>query len=118
MKSTKLLTLIAFATILVFAGCKEDTFEEIIGECPIVLVTNPEDEAIDVPRDQIITVAFNKQMNPSTITNESITLQSPAEQVSGVGTYSGETATFLPSAILMKNTKFTNTVIIDIISKK
>lgn len=110
MKSTKLLSLIAFAIIVMFAGCKKDTFEEIIGECPIVVATNPEDEDVNVPLEETITVTFNKEMNPSTINNASIILQSSLGQVPGIVTYDGETATFNPTELLAYNTIYTGIV--------
>jgi hypothetical protein len=110
MKSRKLLASVAIATLVLFAGCKKETFVEDIGECPIVVATNPEHEEVAVPLNQVITVTFNKEMNPETITEESIIIVGPATQVSGVVTYSGVTATFTPSALLELNTIYTGTV--------
>lgn len=110
MKTKKLFAYLAVASIVLFTGCKKDTFEENIGECPIVVATNPADGDINVPLNQIITVTFNKEMNPSTITTESITIQGPLTQVAGVVTYNGVTATFTPSALLELNTMYTGRV--------
>jgi len=110
MKSTKLLSLIAFIIIVLFAGCKKDTFEEVIGECPIVVATNPDDKTENVPREETITVTFNKEMNPSTINNASIILQSQSGQVPGIVTFQGETATFNPTGLLAYSTVYTGIV--------
>lgn len=110
MKIKKLLLHITLSTIVLTTGCKKDTFEENVGECPIVLTTNPENGDTNVPLNQIITINFNKEINPNTITSESITIQGPSSQVAGVLTYSGVTATFTPSALLQINTLYTGTV--------
>lgn len=110
MKTQKLTFVIALTALIVFIGCKKDTYEENIGVCPIVLSTVPADEAINVPIDPIITVTFNKAMNPETITTETITLHSPTAQITGTVTYSGVTATFWPSALLAINTVYTGRV--------
>jgi hypothetical protein len=104
MKTKKLLSAIVVATVVLFAGCKKDTFEEIIGECPLVIETNPTNEAVDVPLNQVVLITFNKEMNPATITTESVTLYGPTTQVTGVVSYSGVNATFTPSDSLAINT--------------
>ncbi len=110
MKTKKLVTSIAVATLVLFTGCKKDKFIENTGICPLVIATNPEDEETNIPLDQIITVTFNKEMNPETITAESITLNSPTAQVTGVVTYEGVIATFTPSSLLAPNTIYSGNV--------
>jgi hypothetical protein len=109
MKTKNLLAFLAFIVIVMIAGCEKDTLPEDIGLCPIVVLTNPDDEATNVPLDQIITVTFNKEMNPSTISNASIIIQGNST-VAGTVTYNGNTATFTPSAPLVINTTYTGTV--------
>lgn len=96
--------------VVLFAGCKKDTFEETIGLCPIVVSTNPVDLATGVPLNQIITVNFNEQMNPSTITNSSYVIMMGATQIAGQISYSGNTATFTSANPLAQNTTYTGIV--------
>ncbi|MFN3916169.1 MAG: ice-binding family protein [Flavobacteriales bacterium] len=110
MKTRKLLTFVASAALVLFVGCKKDTFEENIGDCPLVLSTNPANNASNIPLNQVITVTFNKEMNAETITTGSITLHGPTTQVVGTVTYSGVTATFTSSTLLALNTIYTGTV--------
>jgi hypothetical protein len=106
MKTNKLIMTLTLATAVLISGCKKDTFVEDIGECPIVLVTNPENDASNVSTSEIITVTFNKEMDSTTITPTSITLNGPSSQVVGIVTYSGMTATFTPSSPLALNTLY------------
>jgi hypothetical protein len=110
MKTKNLLINIMFATIVLLAGCEKDTFVENIGECPVVLSTNPDDQDVNVPRDQIITITFNEDLRQSTITNESIMISSPSGQISGVLSYANKVVTFTPTVRLATNTKYTGTV--------
>jgi len=97
-------------------GCKKDDFVEIVGVCPVVISTDPANEATGVPLDKIITATFNEPMNPATITPESFILQggakSSAADLSGTLTYDGTNATmsFKPTTSLTVNTTYTATV--------
>lgn len=95
------------------AACKKDDFTEIIGLCPLVVSTNPTNGATSVPLDQIITVTFNEEMNPSTITLNSISINGPTV-VTGTISYSGLTATFTPLSPLEANTIYTGRVTTDV----
>ncbi|MBJ6119598.1 DUF3494 domain-containing protein [Pontibacter sp. BT310] len=100
------MTTLAFASVVVIAGCKEDTFIENFGVCPVVLSTTPEDGATLVPLSSHVTVTFNEEMNPETINQTSFTLTGP-EKVSGEISYDTKTntLTFVPE----KNLKFATT---------
>ncbi|HSP82647.1 MAG TPA: Ig-like domain-containing protein, partial [Gillisia sp.] len=100
----------AFALVLLIAGCSKDEVEEIVGVCPIVLSTVPEDGDINVPLDQVITVTFTAPVNPATINGQTIIVSNGSTSVAGTVTYSGTTATFTPSANLLPNTTYTGTV--------
>ena len=86
----------AFSLAAILGGCKKDDFVQVAGVCPIVLSTDPANLATNVALNKVITVTFNEKMNPATITNASITI-SGASAVSGTRTYSGTTATVIPS---------------------
>ncbi len=108
----KILLMTAFAALslaAILGGCKKDDFVQVAGVCPIVLSTDPANLATSVALNKVITVTFNEKMNPATITNASITI-SGASAVSGTITYSGTTATFIPSSPLAVNTTYTGRV--------
>ena len=113
MKSTKLLTIITLVLVVLFSGCKKDTYLETSGLCPLVVSTDPANLAINVPLNKVITATFNENMNPLTVTPASFTLESGAKgmaPVSGVVTCSGAVATFTPSSPLTVNTTYTGTI--------
>lgn len=110
MITKKLLTTIAFAFVLLFSGCAEDDFNQVDGLCPLVVSTVPEDGAINVPLNQVITATFNEKMNPSTITGTSFTVSANGALINGTVTYNNLTATFTPASPLAENTEYTGTI--------
>ncbi|MFO8145750.1 MAG: ice-binding family protein [Gillisia sp.] len=96
----------AFAMVLLITGCSKDDVDEIVGVCPIVLSTVPEDGDINVPLDQVITATFNEGVDPATINEQTFTVDGSSSVV-GTVTYSGTTASFTPSADLEPNTTYT-----------
>lgn len=100
---------LAMITIFLIAGCLKDDFVGVVGVCPIVVSTIPTNGATDVPLNQIITVTFNVNMNPLTITNASLLING-STAIDGVITYSGKTAFFKPNNDLEPNTTYTGTV--------
>ncbi|MCC9166445.1 Ig-like domain-containing protein [Pontibacter harenae] len=111
MNLRKLVTSLAFASVVVITGCKEDTFIEKFGVCPVVLSTTPIDGATDVPRESQVTVTFNEEMNPETITQTSFTL-SGTERVQGQISFDTKTntLTFVPETKLAYATTYTGRV--------
>jgi hypothetical protein len=105
MKQKNLLVTLAIALVTLITGCAKDDFQETIGVCPKVIATNPINSATGVPLNQVITVAFNENINPSTITQSSFTITGTSAIV-GLITYSGVTATFTPTANLTPNTTY------------
>ncbi|MDF1516783.1 MAG: ice-binding family protein [Lutibacter sp.] len=110
MIAKKLLTTIAFAFVLLFSGCAEDDFVGVDGLCPLVVSTVPEDGAIDVPLNQVITATFNEKMNPATITKTSFTISANGTLIDGAVSYNGLTATFDPTLALEPDTEYTGTI--------
>ena len=109
MNLKKLLATFAFALVFLLTGCDKDEVVEIVGVCPIVLSTVPDNEATNVPLDQVITVTFNEEVDPETINEETFTVDGPTQLV-GTVTSSGAIATFTPSADLAPNTTYTGMV--------
>lgn len=99
----------AFATVILIAGCSKDDVVEIIGVCPVVVTTMPEDGAINVPLNQVISATFNEALDPDTVNSETF-LVSGTSSIAGTVTYSDSTAFFTPSADLLPNTTYTGTV--------
>ncbi|MBK9255045.1 MAG: Ig-like domain-containing protein [Saprospiraceae bacterium] len=104
-------------SMVIMAGCLKDDFVEIDGVCPVVISTIPANGDTNVPLDQIISVNFNEEMNPSTITENSFTITGPGI-VSGTISYSGNTATFKPTNPLSPNTTYTGKVKTTVKDKK
>jgi hypothetical protein len=109
------LVVASFALATLIGGCKKDDFYEIVGVCPVVESTNPINNAIDVPLNQIVTATFNEEMNPTTITQSSFILTGDlksAVPVSGTLSYNNTNATlsFVPAGLLVQNTTYTATV--------
>lgn len=113
MKMKKLLTTIAVVMIVLFAGCKKDTYKETPGLCPLVVSTDPINLATGVPLNKIITATFNVNMNGATITPSTFIIESVAKGeslVTGTVTTSGMVATFTPSSLLLPNTQYKGTL--------
>ncbi|WP_300566615.1 Ig-like domain-containing protein [Flavobacterium sp.] len=110
MKAKKLLTSLIVSVIVLFTGCEKDDFEETVGLCPIVLTTNPANNATFVPVDQVITATFNKEMNSATITQASFKVQQGTTAILGAVSFSGTTATFTPAVSLTANTTYTGII--------
>lgn len=104
-----LLATFAIVMVVLITGCQKDDFKEIIGVCPVVLSTSPENGATGVPLDKVITVTFNERMNPATINQSSFTLVGTS-LVSGTFSYEDSTAYFIPTSSLISNTTYTGTV--------
>ena len=109
MNIKKLLATFAFALVILLTGCAKDDVVEIVGVCPVVLSTVPDNEATNVPLDQVITVTFNEEVDPETINEDTFTVDG-ATSVAGTVSASGATATFTPSADLEPNTTYTGMV--------
>ncbi|TDR25380.1 Ig-like domain-containing protein [Flavobacterium cheniae] len=105
MKQKNFLVTIAIVLATLISGCAEDDFQETAGVCPLVIDTNPDNAATNVPLNQVITVTFNEEMDPSTI-NSSSFIVTGASTIAGTLTYSGVTATFTPSVNLTPNTTY------------
>lgn len=116
MNIKKITTLLAFATIVFFAGCKDDDDDTTPGtnpntvENPTVEATSPADNASDVALNKIVSAGFNQAMDATTFNSTSFTLKQGNSTVAGTVTYAGLTATFESSAALTDNTTYTATI--------
>jgi hypothetical protein len=111
MKTRKLLTAFAIASVVLMAGCKEDDYVEVLGLCPDVISTSPADSAINVPLLSVVTATFNQKMEASTITDGSFTVETEGGTVvEGTVSYIDSTATFVPDNALTPNTTYVGKV--------
>ncbi|WP_264538116.1 Ig-like domain-containing protein [Flavobacterium sp. N1736] len=106
MKTKNLLLTFTILCIAFITGCENDDFKEAVGVCPVVESTTPLSNAINVPLGQIITVTFNEEMDPGSITSTSF-IVAGTTPIAGTITYSGKTASFKPAALLAENTTYT-----------
>ena len=104
----RILTTITITLVVLIFGCKKDTFIETIGTCPTVETTSPSNGATLVALNKIISVSFNEEMNPTTITEASIILSGSV--VPGKVSYIGKTAYFSPTSPLIPNHTYTGRV--------
>ncbi len=80
------------------------------GGIPLVVSTDPENGAVNVPVNKVITATFNNVMDASTINTSTFILRQGTNNITGTVTYSGNTASFTPSAALLNNTIYTATI--------
>ena len=77
---------------------------------PVVIATDPVNNATGVPLNKTVTATFNMPMDPLTINATTFTLKQGATTIAGIVTYSGTTASFTPVAPLTLNTVYTATI--------
>jgi hypothetical protein len=108
MKLTKLLPILALPLMVFMAGCNEK--DDDPGIRPVITSTNPITNSIDAAVNTHITAAFSVAMDPASINNTTFTLQKAGVSVDGTTSYTGMTASFIPTADLSPNTLYTATV--------
>jgi len=77
---------------------------------PTVTFTSPASAATGVPINTKILATFSEAMDSSTITTSTFTLKKGTTAVSGTVSYTGTTATFVPSGNLTANSAHTATI--------
>lgn len=77
---------------------------------PTVSSTAPVNGAVNVSVNGVVTATFSEPLSPATVTAASFLLVRSATPVAGTVTYSGNTATFTPSAALVENATYTATI--------
>jgi hypothetical protein len=87
------------------------TFTTLTALSPAVTLTDPLNNATNVPLNATIKATFNMPMDPLTITAPlTFTLMAGTTSISGVVTYTGSVATFTPGADLNTATTYTATI--------
>ena len=77
---------------------------------PMVISTDPANNATGVVLNKIVTATFNQAMDPLTLTAATFTIKQGATPVTGTVSYAGTTASFKPSSALTSNTIYTATI--------
>ncbi|MDP2159079.1 MAG: Ig-like domain-containing protein [Flavobacterium sp.] len=77
---------------------------------PTVILTDPLNNATNVPQNKVVTATFSEVMNPATINNSTFTLMSGTVLVPVTFSFSGAIVSFTPSSNLLANTTYTATI--------
>jgi hypothetical protein len=77
---------------------------------PMVISTDPLDNATAIPLNKTITATFSIAIDPQTINDKTFTVKNGTTSLTGVVTYTGTTATFDPSTDLLPGTTYTATI--------
>lgn len=77
---------------------------------PEITSTEPSNNAPNVPRNQIVGINFNEEMDKESITNSTFTLKKGTTTIEGSVKYSGTVATFTPNEVLQSSTTYTATL--------
>jgi hypothetical protein len=86
------------------------SFQTFAPATPTILSTSPVPYAYAVSANNAVTATFSTAMDQTTITGNSFTLTGGTTPLSGIITYSGNTATFTPSTSLAPNTVYRATI--------
>ncbi len=86
------------------------SFTTALPIAPTVIATDPTNNATNVPVGKIISATFSMAMNPTTITTASFIVKQGATVIPGTVSYSGITATFIPTNPLASNNIYTATI--------
>jgi len=77
---------------------------------PIVVSTDPANNATGVLLNKTVTASFNQAMDPLSLTATTFTIMQGVTPVTGTISYSGKTVSFKPTAVLVSNTVYTGTI--------
>lgn len=92
--------------VTVFAvGCDNNNTDADF-DAPTVLSTSPDNNAVNVVRNQVITVKFSEAMNSSSINSNTFTLKQGSTSIQGEVTYNDSIATFTPTNTLSSSDVF------------
>lgn len=92
-------------------GCIDENIE-VIGECPVVISTDPANSTdSNIPLSQVVNATFNTDMDPTTLTAASFRLMGSAAVAGSFSFDEGtRTLSFDPNEPLEENTSYTATV--------
>jgi len=97
--------LMATLGVVLLIGCGQE-----VVTMPSVVSSTPANGATNVAVNTAITATFSSAMSPSTLTGTTFTVSAPGGAVAGSVSYSGQIATFTPTASLAYSTLYTATI--------
>ncbi len=106
----KRLTLVLAAAVLAAACSEKSTTTTPDVTAPTINLITPVNAASGIPRNPSVTATFSEAMNASTVNATTFVLMNGATPVPGTVTYTGTTATLVPTAALDPNTVYTATI--------
>ncbi len=77
---------------------------------PMVITTDPTNNATGVTLNKTVTATFNMAMDPTTINGATFLMKQGLTSVAGTVSYAGTTAAFAPTSSLSPNTLYTCTI--------
>ena len=106
MKLRNVFPIMAVLMVILMGSCNDDD----PNTRPTVTITNPENNAIKVARNQSIEFTFSEAMDPATITETTLIVKQGVTPINGTVMYAGTTATFTPDVFLSANLAYTATI--------
>ena len=111
----KKIILSLICSLTIFNACEKVVFNNSTTNTvdvtpPTVTATIPTNIATGITPSQIVTVTFDKAMDPLTINATTFTIKQGSTSVTGTVTYNGTQATFVSSTSLALNTIYTGTI--------
>lgn len=77
---------------------------------PTVILTDPMNNAINVPLNKVVTATFSEVMNPATLNASTFTLKNGTTNVPVTFGFTGAMVSFTPTVVLLPNTVYTATM--------
>ncbi len=106
----KRITSIVAGLAVVLAACDGGTPTANTPVAPTVTTTTPAALAVNVVRNPSVTAVFSNAMAPTTLTTTTFTLTLGTSVVPATVSYTGMTATLVPTSPLTPNTSYTATI--------
>lgn len=105
------LTSVLVMLLSIFIGGCIDENIEVLGDCPVIISTDPVNSNNNVPLAQVVNATFNTDMDPSTVNAASFRLMGSAAVAGSFSFNEGtRTLSFDPNQPLEENTTYTATV--------
>jgi hypothetical protein len=85
-------------------------FTTLVVAPPLVISTDPTDQASNVPLNKVIRATFNGPMDPQTMNTTNFVVKIGTTPISGAVTYSGNTVSFTPTDNLLSDQSYNATI--------
>lgn len=107
MTLNKMFPIIPMLLVVSIGGCKKEANTEGL---PVVTLTDPLNNDINVARNKVVALTFSEAMDPLTINATTFTLKQGTKAIAGIVDYSGTTATFTPTTFLEAGIPYTASI--------